>query len=105
MGIQLAQLPSPHQSHRISKVGFQSRWGQGLAGGWWHVITSSVPVMPVRLGVRSGKSNPLTCANTAATGVAWGELQSLVMVFSCCLFMLRATGAVLSLEKFRLKED
>lgn len=48
---------------------------------------------------------PPTCANTAATGVAWGELQSLVMAFSCCLFMLRVTGAVLSLEKFRLKED
>lgn len=61
--------------------------------------------MLVRLGVRFGKSNPLTSANTAAMGEAWGELRILVTVFSCCVFMLRATGAVLSLEKFRLKED
>ena len=104
-GIQLAQLPSPHQSRRITKVCFQSGWGQGSAGGRRHVIASLVSVMLVRLGVRFGKSNPLTRAKTAAMGAAWGELQSLVTVFSCCVLMLRATRAVLSLDKFRLKED
>ena len=72
-----------------------------MAGGWWRVIASLVPVTLVRFG----KSNPLTCANTAATGVVWGELQNLGMVFGCCVLVLSVTGAVLSLEKLRLKED
>lgn len=38
-------------------------------------------------------------------GMVWGELPSLGTTFGCCVFMLRGTETVPSLEKCRLKGD